>query len=121
MPNNEVDQSGEAVRLRQLEGIDTPQRKPSERRPYNPSRPAIHDTGYHPFKESEFAEGVGYCDHCGGGPDAEVHQKPIDQMERLATILEVSFHWSQEQARYERMRRMRGLWRRIVDWFLGER
>jgi hypothetical protein len=64
----------------------TVEREPSERRPYNPSRPAIHDTGYHKFKESEFAEGKGYCDHCGGGPDAEVHQKPIDQSEQLKRI-----------------------------------
>lgn len=62
-------------------------------RPLPPSdRPAINDAlGYHPYVESEFPEGAGHCDKCGGGPDAEIHQKPVDQaqqLERIADALE---------------------------------
>jgi hypothetical protein len=58
-------------------------------RPYNPARQSIlEDAQYHPFKESEFQQGKGYCDLCGGGPDASVHQKPVDQMARIADALE---------------------------------
>jgi hypothetical protein len=51
-------------------------------------RPPIHDTGYHEFQESEFPNGAGRCDTCGGGPDAEIHHKPVDPLERIATALE---------------------------------
>ncbi len=63
----------------------------SERIPSD--RPPINDlVGYHKFKESEYEEGAGRCDICGGGEDAEIHQKPIDhgeQLKRIADALEV--------------------------------
>jgi hypothetical protein len=48
----------------------------------------LEGIGYHPFVESEFAPGCGRCDTCGGGPLADVHQKPVDQMARVADALE---------------------------------
>jgi len=70
--------------------IETVEHEPSERRPYDSARPGINlELGYHPFVESEFEQGKGYCDQCGGGPDADIHQKPVDQMERIADSLAV--------------------------------
>ena len=50
--------------------------------------PAILEIPYHSFVESEFPEGRGRCDTCGGGEGAEIHQKPVDQMARIADALE---------------------------------
>jgi hypothetical protein len=50
--------------------------------------PAILEMPYHKFKPSEFPGGEGRCDFCGGGEGAEVHQKPVDQMARIADALE---------------------------------
>jgi hypothetical protein len=44
---------------------------------------------YHKFVESEYEQGAGHCDVCGGGPDAEIHQKPVDQMARIADALDM--------------------------------
>lgn len=53
------------------------------------SHPAINDAlGPHDFKPSEFAPESGRCDRCGGGPLAQIHQKPVDQMARIADALE---------------------------------
>ena len=56
------------------------------------NRPPTHDTiGYHPYVESEFAPGSGRCDKCAGGPDADIHKKPVEtaeQLERVASALE---------------------------------
>jgi hypothetical protein len=64
--------------------IDTPEREvrdvPRDRPPVNNELP------YHPFQQSEFPEGRGRCDSCGGGPDAPIHQKPIDSAEQLKRI-----------------------------------
>jgi hypothetical protein len=66
--------------------------EPSERLPAPPDRQPINDlVGYHEFVNSEFAEGAGQCDRCGGGPLASIHQKPIDhgeQLKRIADSLE---------------------------------
>ena len=52
-------------------------------------RPAVNDmAGYHRFEPSEFAPQSGRCDRCGGGELAEIHQKPVDQMARIAGALE---------------------------------
>ena len=52
-------------------------------------RPPISDLmGPHAFVESEFEEGAGRCDKCGGGPDAEIHQEPVDNLKRIADALE---------------------------------
>jgi hypothetical protein len=51
-------------------------------------RPPILDTiGPHEYKESEFPEGKGHCDLCGGGPDAKIHNH-VDPLERIAEALE---------------------------------
>jgi len=53
------------------------------------NRPPTHDAiGYHPYVESEFAPGSGRCDKCAGGPDAEIHHKPVEPLERIAAALE---------------------------------
>lgn len=41
-------------------------------------RQPIMEMALHDFVESEFAPGSGRCDKCGGGPQAQVHQKPVD-------------------------------------------
>ena len=52
-------------------------------------RPAVNDmVGPHAFIPSEFAPESGRCDICGGGSLAEIHQKPVDQMARIADALE---------------------------------
>jgi hypothetical protein len=54
-----------------------------------PDRPAVNDmAGPHDFIPSEFAPESGRCDICGGGSLAEIHQKPVDQMARIADALE---------------------------------
>ena len=50
--------------------------------------PTHEGVGYHEFVESEFAPGSGRCDKCGGGPAADIHQKPLDHMARVADALE---------------------------------
>lgn len=50
--------------------------------------PTHEGAGYHEFVESEFAPGSGRCDKCGGGPVADIHQKPVDHMARVADALE---------------------------------
>ena len=63
-------------------------------------RPPINDLmGPHPFVESEFEEGAGRCDKCGGGPDAEIHQKPVDHLARVADALEALDSWAPAVAR----------------------
>lgn len=61
-------------------------------------RPPINPTlGYHPYQESEFPEGAGHCDACGGGPLAEIHQKPVDQLARIADALEsIAAHFAED-------------------------
>jgi hypothetical protein len=52
------------------------------------AHPAILEMPYHKFIPSEFAPESGRCDICGGGEGAEEHQKPVDQMARIADALE---------------------------------
>ena len=53
------------------------------------ARPPISDLmGPHPFVESEFEEGAGRCDKCGGGKLAEIHREPVDNVKRIADALE---------------------------------
>jgi hypothetical protein len=53
------------------------------------SRAAINDQlPRHDFVESEFEQGAGRCDKCGGGPGAEIHQQPVDHMAWVADALE---------------------------------
>ena len=53
------------------------------------SRPAVNDAlPPHGFLPSEFDPDCGRCDRCGGGPGAEIHQAPVDQMARIADALE---------------------------------
>jgi len=60
-----------------------------ERQLIFPDRPAINDgLPHHEFVPSEFAPGSGRCDTCGGGLLAPIHQKPVDQMARIADALE---------------------------------
>lgn len=55
----------------------------------NFTRPPVNDAvAPHPFAESEFAPESGRCDRCGGGPGAEIHKAPVDQMARIADALE---------------------------------
>ena len=52
-------------------------------------RPAVNqEAGYHEFVPSEFAPTSGRCDRCGGGELAGIHQKPVDQVARIAGALE---------------------------------
>lgn len=52
-------------------------------------RAAVNDmAGPHAFVPSEFAPESGRCDICGGGSLAAIHQKPVDQMARIADALE---------------------------------
>ena len=55
---------------------------PSNRPPINPAM------GPHQYQESEFPEGAGHCDTCGGGPDAPIHQPVVDPLVRIAKALE---------------------------------
>lgn len=72
----EIEASGESVRLDQI-------------RTFVANRPPINDSmGFHEYKESEFPEGAGHCDLCGGGPEAQIHKRPVDQMARIADALE---------------------------------
>ena len=50
--------------------------------------PAILEMPYHAFTPSEFAPESGRCDKCGGSEGAAEHQKPVDQMARIADALE---------------------------------
>jgi hypothetical protein len=60
-----------------------------ERQLPSDDRPAINDgLPHHKFEPSEFAPESGRCDKCGGGPDAPIHQKPVDQVARIADALE---------------------------------
>jgi hypothetical protein len=60
-----------------------------DRQTTSDDRPAINDgLPYHEFLPSEFAPESGRCDKCGGGPDAPIHQKPVDQVARIAEALE---------------------------------
>ena len=53
------------------------------------SRPAVNDAlPPHDFVPSEFDPACGRCDRCGGGPGAELHQRPVDQAARIADALE---------------------------------
>jgi hypothetical protein len=52
------------------------------------THPAILEMPYHEFIPSEFAPDSGRCDKCGGGEGAPEHQKPVDQMVRIADALE---------------------------------
>ena len=64
-----------------------PDIEPTEHVDY--SRPAVNDAlGPHDFIPSEFDPECGRCDKCGGGPGAAIHQKPVDQMARIADALE---------------------------------
>ncbi len=66
-----------------VDRIDLPERlQPASDRP-----PISDHMGPHPYQESEFPEGKGHCDLCGGGPDAKVHNY-VDPMERIAAALE---------------------------------
>jgi hypothetical protein len=58
------------------------QRDSDDRAPVNDGLP------HHEFVPSEFAPESGRCDTCGGGPDAPIHSKPVDQMARIADALE---------------------------------
>ena len=49
---------------------------------------AILEMPYHKFIPSEFDHDCGRCDKCGGGEGAPEHQKPVDQMARIADALE---------------------------------
>ncbi len=64
------------------------EREPSERSIPLDRPPINPDLPHHEFVESEFEEGAGRCDRCGGGPLAQIHQKPVDQMARIADALE---------------------------------
>jgi hypothetical protein len=57
--------------------------------PAKDRQPINNEMSYHPYVESEFPEGRGHCDQCGGGPDAALHVKPVDQMKRIADALEL--------------------------------
>ncbi len=50
-------------------------------------RPILDTVAPHEYVESEFPEGKGHCDLCGGGPDAKIHHH-VDPMERIAAHLE---------------------------------
>lgn len=59
-----------------------------ERQPTSDARPPVNDgLPNHNFEPSEFAPESGRCDKCGGGPLAPIHQKPVDQIERIADAL----------------------------------
>ncbi len=67
------------------EKVDRPE---TERLSPPADRPPILDAvPPHEFRESEFPEGKGHCDLCGGGPDAKIHHH-VDPMERIAAHLE---------------------------------
>lgn len=90
--------------------VESPEREHPERYAPAPDRPAIHPAvGPHQFVESEFPEGAGHCDVCGGGPLAEIHN-PVDQMARIAEALE------RVADALERPYRLGAFWR-MVDWF----
>ena len=50
-------------------------------------RQAILPMEPHFFVESEFPQGKGHCDLCGGGPLAAIHTH-VDPLERIAAALE---------------------------------
>jgi hypothetical protein len=83
-------------------------------------RPPIHkDAGRHDFVESEFATGVGRCDTCGGGPLAQIHQRPVDQTERAAMALELCAVALERIAdELERPNRVGAFWR-WCDWLVN--
>ena len=60
--------------------IREPFETPADKRP-------ILETTPHDYIESEFPEGKGRCDVCGGGPEAKIHHF-VDPMERIASALE---------------------------------
>ena len=49
---------------------------------------AILEMPYHKYVVSEFDPTCGRCDKCGGSEGADVHQKPVDQMARIADALD---------------------------------
>ena len=57
-------------------------------------RPIFEEMGPHPYEESEFPRGKGHCSHCGGGPEAKIHnfvdpqERIADALERIATFME---------------------------------
>jgi len=56
--------------------------------PIPADRPAVNEmAGHHLFVPSEFAPESGRCDICGGGEQVAIHQKPVDQMSRIADAL----------------------------------
>jgi hypothetical protein len=62
---------------------------PAVREPFDPpadKRPILETTP-HDYIESEFPEGRGRCDVCGGGPEAKIHNH-VDPLERIAIALE---------------------------------
>ena len=60
--------------------IDDLPEVPADRQAILPMQP-------HDFVESEFPQGKGHCDLCGGGPLAAIHTH-VDPLERIATALE---------------------------------
>jgi hypothetical protein len=79
----DVEESGERVRLQQLAdaGIQDRMLPPADKPPVHSAVPP------HDFVESEFPEGAGHCDICGGGPDAPIHHH-VDPLERIAAALD---------------------------------
>jgi hypothetical protein len=78
-------------------------------------QPINDQLGFHDFQESEFAAGAGRCDKCGGGPLAAIHQKPVDQLERLVSFAaQIAADLNRIADALERPR-AGGFWR-AVDW-----
>jgi hypothetical protein len=51
--------------------------------------PIFAELGFHDYQESEYEQGAGHCDKCGGGPEAPIHHKArVDPLERIAAALE---------------------------------
>jgi hypothetical protein len=78
-------------------------------RPYRANREPIHlELPPHEFVDSEFEQGKGYCDKCGGGPGAEIHHplKRIEPIVRIAEALERLAHQAEveHEARLARSR-----------------
>ena len=65
--------------------IDRPETEPVEVPADRP--PIFKELGPHDYQESEFPEGRGHCDLCGGGPEAKIHHY-VDPEERIAAALE---------------------------------
>ena len=103
--------------------LQTPEREyaeVTERSTFPRTKAPIDDTmGYHEFVESEFPEGAGRCDRCGGGPETSIHQKPVDQMERIANALEriANLAEAEFEARLDRSRM--SFWEKLRCWWVG--